>query len=229
MLKKNIIIALILVVTALSGCGGLFTSKPVPPLEGYSKIVIAPFDIRKPTGKYTDLPTMISYGMGTKLGIRFRDKELFYDQSNEVTPVSDKMNELKISKTSVFQNDADAIKLGKAFGADLVITGQMKEPSYTIERSGKIEYDMKDVSGLGAARYYNVGQTATLRSKVKVIDVNSGKVIWTGDILGFKRYKTRYRTGQSEITVREETMFADVRKDFVDNSIAKLFPERPAK
>ncbi len=110
---------------------------------------------------------MISYGMGTKLGLRFKDKELFYDQSNEVTPVSDKMKDLKISKTSIFQNDNDAIKLGKAFGADLVITGQMKEPNYTIERSGKIEYDMKDVSGLGAARYYNVGQTAILRTKSK--------------------------------------------------------------
>lgn len=229
MLKKNTIIALILTVFAISGCAGLFTSKPVPPLEGYSKIVIAPFDIRKPTGKYADLPTMISYGMGTKLDIRFRDKEIFYDQSNEVTPVSNKMNEIKVSKTSIFQDDDNAVKLGKAFGADLIITGQMKEPSYTIERSGKIEYDMKDVSGLGAARYYNVGQTATLRAKIKVIDVNSEKVIWSGDILGFKRYKTRYRTGQSEKTVREEIMFADVRKDFVDNSIAKLFPERPAK
>lgn len=229
MLKKNIIIALILAVITLYGCGGLLPSKPVPPLEGYSKIIIAPFDIKKPTGKFTDLPTMISYGMGTKISIRFKDKELFYDRSNEVTPVSDKMKELNLSKAAIFQNDSDAIKLGKAFGADLIITGQMKEPNYTIERSGKIEYDMKDVSNIGAARYYNVGQTATLRAKVKIIDVNAEKVIWTGDIVGFKRYKTRYRTGESEKTVREETMYADVRKDFVDNSIAKLYPERVAK
>lgn len=229
MLKKNVILVLILAIITLSGCVGLFTSKPVPPLEGYSKIVIAPFDIKKPTGKYEDLPTMVSYGMGTKIGIRFKDKELFYDQSREVTPVSDKMKELKISKTAIFQNDNDAIKLAKTFGADLIITGQMKEPSYTIERSGKMEYDMKDISAIGAARYYNVGQTATLRAKVKIIDVNSGKVIWNGNILGFKRYKTRYRTGESEKTVREETMFADVRKDFVDNSVAKFYPERVAK
>ncbi len=229
MLKKNIIIALILAVITISGCGGLFSSKPVPPLEGYSKIVIAPFSIKKPTGKFTDLPTMLSYGMGTKIGIRFRDKELFYDQSNEVTPVSDKIKELNLSKASIFENDNNAIKLGKAFGADLIITGLMNEPRYTIERSGKMEYDMKDVSNIGAARYYSVGQTATLRAKVKIIDVNSEKVIWTGDIVGFKRYKTRYRTGESEKTVREETMFADVRKDFVDNAFAKLYPERPAK
>ncbi len=229
MLKKNIIIAFILAVITISGCGSLFSSKPVPPLEGYSKIVIAPFNIKKPTGKFTDLPTMLSYGMGTKIGIRFRDKELFYDQSNEVTPVSDKIKELNLSKASIFENDNNAIKLGKAFGADLIITGLMNEPRYTIERSGKMEYDMKDVSNIGAARYYTVGQTATLRAKVKIIDVNSEKVIWSGDIVGFKRYKTRYRTGESEKTVREETMFADVRKDFVDNAVAKLYPERPAK
>jgi len=63
---------------------------------------------------------------------------------------------------------------------------------------------------------------------LKIIEVSSSKIIWTGDVLGYKTYQTKYLTGESEKTQREETMYADVRRDWVDSFYAKLYPERTA-
>ena len=77
------------------GCGikNVFFSKGVPPLEGYSTVVLVPFDFEKPSEEYEKLPTMVSYGIGTKLSVRYQEKNWSYDQSQEMTPVSDKLKE----------------------------------------------------------------------------------------------------------------------------------------
>jgi len=227
MLKRCL--AVIFVATlaiSLVGCGigSVFGGKPVPPLSGYSKVVIAPFEIKKPTGQYTELPTMLTYGAGTKLGIRFKDKGWDFDQSRDMKPITSKMKELGISQNGLFQNTEEAVKIGKAFGADLVILGMATEPKYSIERSGKISEDKSKASRIGT-RYYTVYQKALLRVNVKIVEVNSSKVIWAGDILGYKTYETKYLTGVTEKTQREETMYADIRKTWVDNFVAKLYPE----
>jgi len=227
MLKRCLVLIFVTVLAvSFMGCGfkEAFGGKPVPPLDGYSKVVIAPFDIRKPTGKYEDLPTMLSYGAGTKLGIKVKDKTYFYDQSKDVKPVTDKAKELNIPLKDLYQNVESAVKLGKAFDADLVIVGQLTEPRYNIERSGKITEDKSKVSATGALRYYTVAQTALIRTYLKIVDVKSSKVIWAGNILGYKSYQTKYLTGESEKIQRDETMYADIRKDWVDNFDSKLYP-----
>ena len=233
MLKKVLVLVFVAgLAVSMFGCGvtNFVGGKPVPQLDGYSKIVIAPIDLKKPSGKYDDLPTMLSYGAGNKLSIKFKEKSWYYDQSRDVKPVTDKMNELGLNRKELFAKSEDAVKLAKAFDADLIIVGTIEEPSFSIERSGKVEYDMQDSGPTGAARYYNVGQTAIIRSKLKIIDVSSGNVIWNGDLKSFKRYTTRYRTDQAEKLQREETMVADIRKEYADNFVAKLYPERvPAK
>jgi hypothetical protein len=229
MLKKVLVVVFVAALAiSIIGCGvqNAVGGKPVPPLEGYSKIVIAPIDVKKQSGKYDDLPTMISYGAGNKLSIKFKEKNWYYDQTRDVKPVTDKMNELGLNKKDLFIKPEIAIKLAKAFDADLIVVGNIEEPSFTIERSGKIEYDMKESGPTGAARYYNVNQTAIIRSKLKIIEVSSGKIIWNGDLKSFKRYTTRYKTDQTEKLQRDETMVADIRKEYSDNFVAKLYPER---
>jgi hypothetical protein len=227
MLKRCL--AVIFVATlaiSLVGCGimSVFGGKPVPPLSGYSKVVIAPFEIKKPTGQYTELPTMMTYGAGTKLGIKFKDKSWDFDQSRDMKPITSKMKELGISQNGLFQNTEAAVKIGKAYGADIVILGMATEPKYSIERSGKITEDKSKATRTGS-RFYTVYQKALLRVSIKIVEVNSSKVIWSGDILGYKTYETLYHTGESEKTQREETMFADIRREWVDNFVAKLYPE----
>ncbi len=116
------------------------------------------------------------------------------------------------------------LQIAKAFDADLVVVGLLIEPRYTIERSGKITEDKRKVSGTGAARYYTVYQKAIVRTNLKIIDVKTTKIIWTGSIIGYKTYETKYLTGENEKVQRDETMYADIRKDWADNFTLKLYP-----
>ncbi|MBD3180809.1 hypothetical protein GF312_00855 [Candidatus Poribacteria bacterium] len=219
-------IFLVLFTIPLLGCGlqAIMPSKKVPPLEGYSSIVLMPFDIKKSSGEYDDLPTMLTYGIGTKLSVRFEDKTWHYDQSQEVQPVSDKLKELGISATDVYNDPTKASKVAEAFQADLIVVGLLEEPEYTMEESGKVEEDKSDVGPTGAARYYAILQSALLATDVKIIDPKKPEPVWDGRILGFRRYKTQYRTGESKKMQREETMLADVRRDLVNEFVEKLYP-----
>ena len=208
------------------GCGfkNAFGGKPVPPLDGYSTVLIAPFEVKKSTGKYEDLSTMLTYGASTKLGIDVKDKKFICDQSRDMKPVTTKMKEIGVSENGLFMNADAAIKLAKAFDADLVVVGLLIEPRYSIERSGKITEDKSKVSGTGAARYYTVYQKAIVRTNLKIIDVKTSKIIWTGTVIGYKTYETKYLTGVAEKVQRDDIMYADIRKDWADNFTVKLFP-----
>ncbi len=228
--KYLTLIFVALFIIPLIGCGikNLLPSKEVPPLESYSTVVLLPFDFDKPSQKYGDLPILVSYGIGTKLGARHQDRNWIFDQSKEVNPVSEKLKELNISANAIYKDPQAAAKVAEAFQADLIIAGKLDEPKFTREDSGKIKYDMSETSGRGAARYYTVYQTATLPSDVKVIDPKSNGVIWDGKVIGYKKYETDYRTGNPKLFQRDETMMADVRKDLVENFVNKLYPAKVA-
>lgn len=226
MCRKHLtLIFAILLVISLVGCGirSILPSKKVPPLEGYSTVVLV-LDFRKPSEMYKGLPTMVSYGIGTNLSVRYQEKNWIFDQSQDLAPVSDKLKELNISSTDVYQDAQAAAKLAESFQADLVIVGQIWEPKFTEEPSGKIEYDMTQKSTAGTARFYAIFQTALLKAELKVM-TEKPEAIWDGKIVGYEKYKTRYRTGDSPKTQREETMLADVRKDLVKNAVEKLYPK----
>jgi hypothetical protein len=232
MCRKHLaLIFAVLLMIPLIGCGikNVLPSKEVPPLEGYSTVVLVPFDVKNPSGQHEKLPTMLSYSIGTKLEVRHQDNNWLFDKSQEITPVSNKMKELNITPADVYQDPQAAAKLAEAFQADLVITGQMEEPRFTKEASGKIEYDMSESTVTGAARYYSVHQTAILKVDARVTDAGASQMIWDGRIIGYKKYKTRYRTGNPELSQSEESMLADVRKDFVSKFAEKLYPAKAAE
>ena len=147
-------ILVIFLMIPLAGCGikDAFFKQEVPPLEDYSTATLVRFDFEKPSAEYENLPTMISYGIGTKLGVRYQDKTWNHDQSKEITPVTDKLEELNLSAGDTYKDIQAAIKLGEAFQTDLVIVGQLESPKFTREESGKIEEDKADISPTGAAR-----------------------------------------------------------------------------
>ena len=71
MFRKYLVsILVILLIIPLMGCGikNAFFKKKVPPLGEYSTVVFAPFEFAETSPQYGELPTMISYGIGTKLG-----------------------------------------------------------------------------------------------------------------------------------------------------------------
>jgi hypothetical protein len=227
MLKRCFVVIFVTILAvSFMGCGfkNAFGGKPVPPLDGYSTVLIAPFEVKKSTGKFEDLSTMLTYGASTKLGIDVKDKKFICDQSRDMKPVTTKMKEIGVSENGLFMNTDEAIKLAKAFDADLVVVGLLTEPRYTIERSGKITEDKSKVSNTGALRYYTVYQKAIVKTNLKIIDVKTSKIIWTGNLIGYKTYETKYLTGENEKVQRDETMYADIRKDWADNFALKLYP-----
>ena len=60
-------------------------------------------------------------------------------------------------------------------------------------------------------------------SDIKIIDTNVNQIIWDGRIIGYKKYKTRYRTGNPPKCKREETMLADVRRDLVEKFVDMVY------
>ena len=225
-----ILIFTALLVVALIGCGvkQLLPGKEVPPLEGYSTVVILPFDFKKVPDKaeYVNLPTLISYAAGTKLKARYENVNWIYDQSQAMKPVSKKLEELNLSGKGIFEDPLTAIKLAEAFQADLVIAGRLDEPRFTKEESGKIiEVKSEASTSKGGSRYYAIHQTSILSSKVKVIELKSDTVIWDSKIVGYVKYETRYRTGSPQKSQRDETMLADVRRDLVEKFVNTLYPK----
>jgi len=232
--KHLILIFAVLIIVPLIGCGleNVRPSKELPPLEGYSTVLLAPFEMLDSSVKYAqdlpveDLPVMISYGIGNKLEVRFEDKKWVYDKSNDISPVSKKLKEMNLSASDLYQDPAAAVKLAEAFQADLVIVGQIKKPEFTVEESGKMKYAMDEMTPTGTARYYTVHQKAILVSDLKLIEAASGQQIWDGRVTGYKKYETDYRTGSPKKLQRESLMLSDVRKDLVNKVVEKIYPAK---
>jgi hypothetical protein len=229
--KKHLaMIFAVLFMLPLFGCGleNLLPGKKVPPLDSYSTVVLVSAGADQPSGKYPDLPVMLSYGIGTKLELRREDATWIYDKSQGVTPVKDKMKELNITANDVFADSETAAKLAEALQADLVIAWKLtEEPRYTKEESGRITEDRTKVGRMGAARYYTVHQTALLKADAKMV-TKTGDMIWDGRTIGYKKYETRYLTEAPPVYQREETMYSDLRKDFVQQFVDKVYPARAA-
>lgn len=229
MCKKYLILTFAaLLVIALAGCGikQLLPGKDVPSLDSYSTVALLPFDFGKPSEDYPTLPTLISYAIGTKLQVRRKDSNLLYDQSQEINHVSEKLAELNISAKDIFEDPLTASKVAEALQADLIIAGQLDEPKFTREDSGKIKYVMDEMTPSGSARYYTIYQTATLPASVKVINPKDNTILWNGKVIGYKKYETDYRTGSPKKFERDEAMLADVRRDFVAKFVDKLYPAK---
>ena len=231
MRKKLLILALAVILTAaLVGCGvrQFLPGKKMPSLDSYATVVLLPFEFEKPSKDYADMPIRISYAMGTKLKVRVADKTWLYDQSQEVQPISKKLAEIGVSARDVFADPMAAVKMAEAFGADLVIAGQILEkPRFTKKESGKVWVDKSEATqSRGGSRYYVILQKAILKAQVKVVDPKSAQVIWEGREIGYTKYSNRYRTDSSPKYERAETMLADVRKDFVEKFINELYPTK---
>ena len=234
--KKRLALALTVLLAAalMAGCGfggfkNIMPSKEAPPLDDYSAIVLVCADVEKPSGKYEKLTTLLTYAVGTKLEVRSQDKNWIFDKTQEIQPVSDKMKELNISAKDVFMQPQAATKLAEALQADIVIAWQLlEEPRFTKEESGKITEDKSKVSATGTARYYTIHQTAMLKADAKMI-TKASENIWDGRLIGYQKYATQYGTGNPPKSQREETMYSDVRKDFVQKLVDKIYPAAVAE
>ena len=223
--KALALFSVFVLIFSIFGCGikNVIPDKEIPSLESYQKVALVFFSGDN-LGEYEELPTLLSYGIGTRLCVCHEDKVFLFDQSQTVRPVSDKLHELDIWSGDIYEDPNLSTELAKALEADLIVVGHVYKPKFTKEESGKIEYDMTRHNRAGTMRYYSIHQTALLRMDIEVIDPASGETIWDGRAIGFKRYKTRYQTGNPPLRQSEKLMLAEVRRELVQQVVEKLYP-----
>ena len=183
---------------AMVGCGGSEVNiKTPPPISEVKSVTITPFfaeaeDINK-------LGSRISVNLATRLELIFKEAEWVYDISNKVKPVDDKLTELGLTLTQIYADPALAAKLGQALGTDMIIIGMVEEPKLTRQDYDKHLMKQGRQGGIsGTSTYIRTRLTAIGRIRVKVIDSNSGELIFSNRIRSYLKYWYAYQTQQSE-------------------------------
>lgn len=176
-----------------------------PPLSDAKRIVVTPFFAE--SEEINDLGRRMTINLASRMEIIFKDAEWVYDLSSKVKPVDDKLGELGLTVNQVYADDALAAKLGQALGTDMVILGKVEEPKLT--RQDYDQHLMKQgrQGGIsGTSTYIRTRLTAIGRIRVKVVDSNSGELIFANRIRSYLKYWYAYQTQASE----QQTFKSDV-------------------
>ena len=180
------------------GCtGGELNITTPPPISDAKRIAVTSFFAE--TENINKLGSRMSVNLATRMELIFKDAEWVYDISNKVKPVDDKLTELGLTLNQIYIDPALAAKLGQALNADMIIIGMVDEPKLT--RQDYDQHLMKQGSqgGIsGTSTYIRTRLTAIGRVRVKVIDSNSGELIFSNRIRSYLKYWYAYQTQQSE-------------------------------
>ena len=206
----------LLLCIAIAGCTSEPSITTPPPINEAKRVVITPFYAEAgSTEEVSKLGGRISVNLATRLELIFKNAEWEYDLSNKVKPVDDKLMELGLTLAQVYEDHALAAKLGQSLEADLVIVGMIEKPSLT--RRDFDQHLMKQgrQGGIsGTSTYIRTRLTAIGRTRVKVIDTNSGEIIFNDRIRSYLKYWYAYQTQMSEqqIYKTDEERLADLGK-----------------
>ena len=204
---------------AIAGCintSGEVNIDTPPPLNEAKRVAITSFYAEaNASEEVSKLGGRISVNLATRLELIFKEAEWVYDISNKVKPVDDKLTELGLTLTQVYEDYALAAKLGQALGVDMVIIGMVEKPNLT--RRDFDQHLMKQgrQGGIsGTSTYIRTRLTAIGRTRVKVIDVNSAEIIFNNRIRSYLKYWYAYQTQMSEqqIFKTDVERFADLGK-----------------
>ncbi len=202
----------------MAGCAGdgeVNITTP-PPISEAKRIAIAPFFAdSEATADVSKLGGRISVNLATRLELIFKDAEWVYDISSKVKPVGAKLSELGLTLEQVYADPALAAKLGQALGTDMIIIGMVENPKLT--RRDYDQHLMKQgrQGGIsGTSTYIRTLLTAIGRTRVKVIDSNSGEIVYNNRIRSYLKYWYAYQTQQSEQQIFKSDMdrLADLGK-----------------
>lgn len=199
-----------------------------PPLKEAKRVAVTSFYAEANSAdEVGKLGGRISVNLATRLELIFKETEWVYDISNKVKPIDDKLTELGLTLTQVYEDYALAAKLGQALGVDMVIVGMVEKPNLT--RRDFDQHLMKQgrQGGIsGTSTYIRTRLTAIGRTRVKVIDVNSAEIIFNNRIRSYLKYWYAYQTQMSEqqIFKTEVERFADLGKYLPLRIAYKLHP-----
>ena len=171
-----------------------------PPISEAKHIIITPFfAVEGATEDTSKLGGRISVNLATHLGLIFKDAEWVYDISDKVKPVADKLAEMGLTLEQIYADEALAAKLGQALDTDMVIIGRVEKPKLTRQDFDQHLMKQGRQGGIsGTSTYIRTRLTAIGRIRVKVIDANSGEIIYNNRIRSYLKYWYAYQTQQSE-------------------------------
>ena len=175
-----------------------------PPISDAKSIAVTPFFAE--SDEINDLGRRMTINLATRMELIFNEAEWVYDLSSKVKPVDDKLGELGLTLDQVYEDPALAAKLGQALGTNMVIIGKVEEPKLT--RQDYDQHLMKQgrQGGIsGTSTYIRTRLTAIGRIRVKVVDSNSGELIFSNRIRSYLKYWYAYQTQASE----QQTFMSD--------------------
>ena len=176
-----------------------------PPISEAKRVAVTPFFAE--SEEINKLGSRMSVNLATRLELIFKEAEWVYDISNKVKPVDDKLGELGLTLNQIYADPALAAKLGQGLDTDMIIIGMVEEPKLT--RQDYDQHLMKQgrQGGIsGTSTYIRTRLTAIGRIRVKVVDSNSGELIFSNRIRSYLKYWYAYQTQASE----QQTFKSDV-------------------
>ena len=199
MIRFITILFIPLLCIAMAGCINSGNITTPPPISEAKRVVITPFYAEADAAEeVSKLGGRISVNLAIRLELIFKDAEWVYDISDKVKPVDDKLIELGLTLAQVYEDPALAAKLGQALGTDMVIVGMVEKPSLT--RKDYNQHLMKQgrQGGIsGTSTYIRTRLTALGRTRVKVVDTNTGEIIFNDRIRSYLKYWYAYQTQMS--------------------------------
>ena len=210
-----------LLCVAMAGCfggggdGHVEIDTP-PPISDAKRIAIVPFFAE--TGAAEDvgkLARRVGVNLATRMELIFKEAEWVYDISNKVKPVDDKLTALGLTVEQVYADPALAAKLGQELNSDMVIIGKVTEPRITDQDYNQLLMKQGRQGGIsGTSTYIRTRLTARGLTQVRVIDANSGEIIFNNRVGSYLKYWYAYQTQQSEQQIFKSRMdrLADLGK-----------------
>lgn len=160
-----------------------------------------------------ELSKRISNNLAERLELVLKDNEWVFDVSEKVRPVGEKIEELGLTLNDVYADPTLAAKVGEALNADIIITGMVSNPK--LERKDSHQHLMRQgrQTGIsGTSTYITTRQRATVKTRVKVIDVATGNLLYNNQIRSSLKYWFAYQTQASGQVIFKEPqeMLADL-------------------
>ncbi len=192
---------------SIAGCiGDGEINIDTPPSFGEAKkIAITSFIAEEEEAQ--KLGKRISINLGNRLKLILKDSEWVFDESNKVQPVADEVAELGLTLNDVYADPALAAKVGQALNADIIITGMVNNPRLARKDSNEHLMRQGRQSGIsGTSTFITTRQTASVKTRVKVIDVATGNVLYNNKIQSYLKYWFAYQTQMSNNVIFKEDM-----------------------
>lgn len=224
-----------LLLISIAGCfgrGGEIDIKTTPSFSDAKRIVVISFITEDEDEETQALSKRISGNLAERLKLILKDKEWVFDVSEKVRPVSEKIEELGLTLNDVYADPALAAKVGQALDADIIITGMVSNPK--LERKTDHRHLMRQgrQSGIsGTSTYITTRQRASVKTRVKVIDVATSNLLYNNQISSILKYWFAYQTQASGQVVFKEPaeMLADLGNHLPRRILYILYPNGSQK